>query len=81
MTGQRPPGSVYPGNEEARALSAALRASGGWTPCEGQEPSQIDPALCSGCPVRAACGDYGRAARLSGTFGGVRMTAPNLYRH
>jgi hypothetical protein len=65
--------TAYRGNDEARALSAALSASGGWTPCNGLDPERIDPVLCASCPVRTECGDYGRAVRGSGTFGGARL--------
>lgn len=65
--------TTYPGNAETRALSAALAAAGGWTPCEGVEPTHIDPAACSGCAVVAECGDLGRAIRATGTFGGARL--------
>lgn len=64
---------TYPGNKETRALSAALAAAGGWAPCDGIEPTQINPATCSGCAVVAECGDLGRAARGTGTFGGERL--------
>ena len=68
------PETHYRGQAEARALSAALKAAGGWTPCEGVDPLRIDPAICAGCPVRPECGDYGRAVRGVGVYGGV-------YRH
>lgn len=70
--------STYRGNDEARALGVALlRATerGERVPCDGLDPSTVRPSTCSACPraVREACGDYGRASGLVGTFGGVRM--------
>lgn len=78
MTDPRAPRTTYPGNDEARALGLALRAAtdrGQRVPCDGLDPASIRPRMCAACPVtvRAACGDYGRASRGVGTFGGIRL--------
>lgn len=70
--------STYRGNDEARALGVALlRAAeqGQRVPCDGLDPSTVRPSTCTACPlaVRKACGDYGHASSLAGTFGGVRL--------
>lgn len=75
MSGARP-ARALPGDDEARALGVALlRAAerGQRVPCDGLDASTVRPSTCTACPlaVRAACGDYGRASRSSGTFGGV----------
>lgn len=72
--------STYRGNDEARALGVALlrAAEGGQrVPCDGLDPATVRPSTCAACPfaVREACGDYGRAAGIVGTFGGVRLRA------
>lgn len=70
--------STYGGNDEARTLGIALlRATerGERVPCEGLDHATVPPSTCAACPfaVRDACGDYGRASGLIGTFGGVRL--------
>ena len=71
--------STFRGNDEARALGIALRdaeARGQRVPCAGLDAATVRPSTCRACPlaVREACGDYGRAIRGVGTFGGVRMS-------
>ncbi|KKX98959.1 hypothetical protein [Microbacterium sp. Ag1] len=70
--------STYRGNDEARTLGVALlRATerGERVPCEGLDPATVRSSTCAACPlaVREACGNYGRASGLAGTFGGVRL--------
>jgi hypothetical protein len=73
---------MYRGDDEARALSRALFVAaerGERVPCDGIDPATIRPSTCAACPiaVRGACGDYGRAAGIPGTFGGVWFGLPH----
>lgn len=76
----RPSGTAYRGDPEARALGHALAIAaerGQHVPCNGLDPSTVRPSTCAACPlaVRDACGDYGRASGMRGTFGGVWLGA------
>lgn len=43
------------------------------------EPQDIDPAMCSLCPVATECLALGRASNVTGTFGGVRLVGGKGY--
>ncbi|MFT4126783.1 MAG: WhiB family transcriptional regulator [Gordonia sp. (in: high G+C Gram-positive bacteria)] len=71
-----------PGADRVAGLPAAALAQAACA-AAGQDPEDWFPfptddyshaaAVCAGCPIREACGAWGRANRMSGVWGGLRL--------